>query len=341
MAMLCGYEASGRIGRALTPRAADDVFNGSIGFDLGFHGCVAAVFAPTVAAGRLLGLDPERMTQAIALTATSIGGLMVAANTSTAREYHDGLSVMVSLQLVFAAARGYQAEERVLEAPKGFFEAIGGVTGASGRAAATHGLGEDWQLLTHMGVKLYPGAHPYHAYAEAAADVATKADIRPEDIVAIEIWDPNLDHIAGPSHPEDLVGMAHSLRYFVAAGLVDRSFSWEHAEPAKYTDPRINRLTDLIAIGDNPGSDPMRYRQGGSVTVRTKDGAVASSTVYGPRGTVSRDLSWGDIDAKAKALMPRSGMSFARIDEVLNALHRLGSLADITELTGLLSVGEP
>lgn len=338
MAMLCGYEASGRIGAALTPRAADDVFNGSIGFDLGFHGCVAAVFAPTVAAGRLLGLDPERMTQAIALTATSIGGLMVAANTSTAREYHDGLSVMVSLQSVFAAADGYQAEERVLETPKGFFQALGGLSGASGQAAATHALGENWQLLTHMGVKLYPGAHPYHAYAEAAADAATKGDIQPEDIVAIELWNPGIDHIAGPSHPENLVDMAHSLRYFVAAGLVDRSFSWEHAEPSKYTDPQINALTDMIVIGDNPGSDPSRYRQGASVTVRTKDGRTSTSTVYGPRGTVSRDLSWADIDAKAKALMPRSGMSSSRIDEVLSALHRLNSMSDISELTSLLSV---
>lgn len=338
MAMLCGYEASGRIGAALTPRADDEVFNGSIGFDRGSHGCVAAVFAPTVAAGRLMGLDTDRMTQAIALTATSIGGLMVAANTSTAREYHDGLSVMVSLQSVFAAARGYQAEERVLEAPKGFFEVLGDIPGASGRQTATRGLGESWQLLTHMGVKLYPGAHPYHAYAEAAIDVATKGDIRPDDIVAIELWNPGIDHIAGPSHPENLVDMAHSLRYFVAAGLVDRQFTWEHAEPVKYTDPTINRLTDLISIGDNPGSEPARYRQGGSVTVRMKDGSIMSSTVYGPRGTVSRNLSWSDIDAKARALMPHSGMSSTQIDAILSASHRLGTMSNINELTDLLNL---
>ena len=167
---------------------------------------------------------------------------------------------------------------------------------------------------------------------------AIKGGIRPEEIVAIEIWDPGIEHIAGPSHPENLVDMAHSQRYFVAAGLVDRHFSWEHAEPAKYTDPVINRLTDMIVIGNNPGSDPMRYRQGGSVTVRTRDGAVTTSTVYEARGTVARELSWHDIDAKARALMPRSGMSSARIEEVLHAVHRLNDMADISELTGLLSI---
>src|SRR6185295_8391262 len=76
-AIVLGYEAAGRIGEAVTP-----------GFRArGFHGCIAAIFGGAVAAGRLLQLDAARMAQAIALSATSIGGLMVAANTSTAREY--------------------------------------------------------------------------------------------------------------------------------------------------------------------------------------------------------------------------------------------------------------
>ena len=41
----------------------------------GFHGCLGAIFAAAVAAGRLLRLDAAQMAQAIALSATSIGGL--------------------------------------------------------------------------------------------------------------------------------------------------------------------------------------------------------------------------------------------------------------------------
>ena len=56
-AMVCGYEAAGRISEAITP-----------GFrNRGFHGCLGAVFAAAVAAGRLLQLDAPRMAQAIAL----------------------------------------------------------------------------------------------------------------------------------------------------------------------------------------------------------------------------------------------------------------------------------
>src|SRR5271168_817886 len=61
-AIVLGYEAAGRIGEAITP-----------GFRArGFHGCMVAIFAGAVAAGRLLRLDPPQMGQAIALSATSI-----------------------------------------------------------------------------------------------------------------------------------------------------------------------------------------------------------------------------------------------------------------------------
>src|SRR5215470_6550819 len=59
-AIVLGYEAAGRIGQAITP-----------GFRVrGFHGCVAAIFAGAVAAGRLLRLEPPQLAQAIALAAT-------------------------------------------------------------------------------------------------------------------------------------------------------------------------------------------------------------------------------------------------------------------------------
>jgi len=109
-AIVLGYEAAGRIGAAITP-----------GFRTrGFHGCLVAIFAGAVAASRLLDLDVPRMTQAIALSATSIGGLAAAANTSVAREYHAGLAAMLGVDAALAAGRGYRAEERILETPHGF-----------------------------------------------------------------------------------------------------------------------------------------------------------------------------------------------------------------------------
>ncbi|MBV8575109.1 MAG: MmgE/PrpD family protein, partial [Acetobacteraceae bacterium] len=143
-AIVVGYEAAGRIGEAITP-----------GFRArGFHGCLVAIFAGAVAAGRLLRLDPPQLAQAIALSATSIGGLMAAANTSTAREYHAGLAAMLGVRAAQAAQRGYRAEESILETKRGFLEVYGGTEGPSAGANVTRDLGQSWDIITDMAVKL-------------------------------------------------------------------------------------------------------------------------------------------------------------------------------------------
>ncbi|WP_249019462.1 MmgE/PrpD family protein [Conexibacter sp. S30A1] len=339
-AIVCGYEAAGRIGEAMTPGVQEHGFHGTIGFGRGFHGCVAAVFGATVAAGRLFGLDPEQLTQAIALSATSIGGLMVAAKTSTAREYHDGIAALIALQATCAAARGYVAEESVLEAPQGFFELFGGVPGALGGAVATADLGASWDISTDMAIKLLPGGHPYHAFGRAAAAAVADSGITPEEIESIILSSPGMERIAGPLHPKNLVEMAHSPAYFAAAGAADADFSWIHARADKWQDPVINSLIDKVAAGPEPpvGSPP--YRHGGTVTLRTYDGRVATHTVYQAPGSAACGLGWSEVDAKYRALVPTSGVSEERMDISLEMIHDLVRLPAVTALTAMLRVDQ-
>src|ERR1700726_2824786 len=303
-AIVLGYEAAGRIGEAITP-----------GFRArGFHGCLAAIFAGTVAAGRLLRLEASQMAQAIALSATSIGGLMAAANTSTAREYHAGLAAMLGVRSALAAQRGYRAEESILETKRGFLEAYGGTEGSSAGANVTRDLGQSWDIITDMAIKLVPGGHPYHALAEAAANAARDGDIDPAAVESITVSRPGMTALTGPLHPADLIDMAHSPAYFLAAGAADREFSWAHASPAKIADPVIHRLIDKVKVGPPPSENAARYRQGATVTIRTTDGREITSTVYAPKGAGFLGIAWADIDAKYRALVPLSGLPAPQIE---------------------------
>ena len=109
-AIVLGYEAAGRIGAPITP-----------GFRArGFHGCLVAIFGGAVASGRLLSMGAAQLAQAIALSATSIGGLMAAANTSVAREYHAGLAAMLGIQAALAAQRGTRPKRAFSKPAEGF-----------------------------------------------------------------------------------------------------------------------------------------------------------------------------------------------------------------------------
>jgi 2-methylcitrate dehydratase PrpD len=306
----------------------------------GFHGSNAAIFAATGAAARLLHLDADQMTHAIALTATSTGGLAKAADTSVAREYHAGVATMSGIQAVRAAQRGYKAEERILEMKLGFFEAYGGVDGEAAAARATSDLGSSWDIVTDMAVKLVPGGHPYHALAEAAANAAREGKIAAAEVESITVSRPGMTALTGPLHPQDLIDMAHSPAYFLAAGVADRDFSWVHATPAKIADPVIHGLIDMIRVGPPPGENTARYRQGANVTIRTTDGRSFASTVYAPNGSGMLGISWTDIEAKYRVLVPLSGLADQRIAASLGLIRDFRRLARISALTDLLRPGE-
>jgi 2-methylcitrate dehydratase PrpD len=326
-AMVLGYEIAGRIDEALTPGRTER----------GFHSSISTIFAGAVASGKLLGLTEDAMTQAIALAATSIGGMHVAANTSVAREYHAGLSALLGVHAAAAAHKGLVAEEQVLEMPRGFFAAHGGAH----LEDVTRDLGKEWDIVTNMAIKLVPGGHPHHATAEAAANAAIAAAAAPGDIARITISAPKYRTLPGPVHPTDLIGVAHSPAYIVAAAVADRGYGWIHASPAKVADPTIKALIDRIVTDPDPKPYPDRFphHHGATVTIALKDGRQFSSHVEFPRGSGPRGIEWADVDAKYRALVPLSGLAPERIERSLEVIHELERVRSLGELTDLLRQG--
>jgi 2-methylcitrate dehydratase PrpD len=321
-AIVLGYETSGRIGEAITPAFQTR----------GFHGCLVAIFGGTVAAARLLKLDEAQMAQAIALSATSIGGLRAAADTSESREYHAGSATMLGIQATLAAEKGYISEESIFETQRGFFATYGDTDGAS----VTQGLGDAWDIITDMAIKLVPGGHPSHSLAEAAANAARDGQVSPDEVETITLSRPGVTALTGPIHPAGLIDMAHSPAYFLAAGVADHEFSWAHATDAKITDPVIHQLIDKVRVGAPPTQQVEEYKQGATVTIQTKDGRTFSSTVFAPKGAGSLGIDWCDVDAKYRSLVPGSGLSGQQIEESLEVIHDFSSVKHVSELVDLL-----
>ncbi|MFA6264100.1 MAG: MmgE/PrpD family protein [Pseudolabrys sp.] len=326
-AMAVGYEIAGRIDEALTPGR----------MQRGFHGSVSTVFGGTVAAGRLLGLTTLQMAHAIALAATSIGGMAVSADTSCAREYHAGCSAAAGLQAALAAQAGFEGELGVLDHPRGFLAAMGG----QALEDITHDLGGSWDIVTDMAIKLMPGAHPFHATAEAASDVARLGHVDPEEVDKIIIsssvqW----TKFKGEPHPRNLVDAAHSLYYFVAASIADGRFSWEHMGLQKMADPVIAALQDKVSFDPDPAPLPDRFphRHGGTVIIKMKNGEEFRSTCKAPRGSGPRGVEWSDVEAKYRALVPLSGLSGERIEASLALIRGFERGRPSTELTSLIDL---
>ena len=151
----------------------------------------------------------------------------------------------------------------------------------------SRGLGHDWDIVTDMAIKLMPGAHPFHATAEAAADAALAGNVHPDDIERVTIsaavqW----TNFKGDPHPRNLVDAAHSLVYFVAASIVDRRFGWDAMTLEKMTDPAIARIQDKVVFDPDPPPLPDRFPHRHHVaawTARTRSIVSACAAVLSVR----------------------------------------------------------
>ncbi|MFC4273861.1 MmgE/PrpD family protein [Achromobacter aloeverae] len=327
-AMVLGYEVAGRIDESLTP----------VRMQRGFHGSFSTVFGACVAAGLLLRLDARRLAHAIALSATSIGGMAIAADTSCAREYHAGLAASTGIRAALAAQHGFEGELGVLDLPRGFLDALGG----QAREDIVRDWGASWDIVTDMAIKLMPGAHPFHATAEAAAQAARAGRVAPGDIARIVVsaavqW----TNFKGEPHPRNLVDAAHSLHYFVAAAIVDGGFSWQHMEQSRMADPTIAALQDKVEFDPDPPPLPDRFphRHGGTVIIHMKDGSVHRATCVAPRGSGARGIEWRDVEDKFLRLFPQAGLPAHATAACLDAVRSLDRADTVRSLTRRLDKG--
>ncbi len=324
-AMIPAYELAGRIAASIMPGYRNQ----------GFHGSLCVIFASAVASGRMLRLNEPQMAQTIASAAVSMGGLGTAADTSEAREYFAGNAALLGMNAALAAQKGYCVEESIFETRKGFFEVYGGKD--ADIDSVTRDWGKEWDIVTDMAIKLVPGGHPSHALGEAAANAARSGNVRAGDVARIVVQQPldakrRIGPMKPPSHPKNLVEIAHTPAYFVAAGVADQDFSWVHASEAKIKDPVIHGLIDKIEVGEPIAQDTERYQHGARVTIHTKGGKIHTSTVYAPRGSGATGIQWADVDKKFHTLIPMAGTSRTAIDKALDVIHHFRDQPTVTAL---------
>ena len=244
---------------------------------------------------------------------------------------------MAGTQAALAAQQGFVADATILEAPRGFLSAMGG----QAVDEITQGFGAPWDITTDMALKLMPGAHPFHAVAEAAAEAGRAGDVRVEDIERVSVsaavqW----TNFGGAPHPRNLVDAAHSLVYFVAASIVDRGFGWDALTQARMEDPVIAALQDRVVFDPEPPPLPDRFvhRHGGTVTIHLKNGTQISRTCTAARGSGPRGIAWSDVEAKYRRLVPLCGMPADQVEESLRVVKLFDQAPDVAALTRLLTL---
>ena len=334
-AIVLGYEVGSRLDLALTPGRMDQ----------GFHSRVTTVQSAVVAAGLVLGLTGEQMTHAMALATSDAGGMAIGADhASDHRPYHAHQSAFEGTRLARLAQLRLVGRPDVMEAPRGYFSAFGGRQISD----VTKDLGERWNFVDYMAIKLIPGAHPFHVFAEAATAAVLENGIDPDAVTRVIISGEQLTGVQMNDwldirHPRNLSDAAHSIVYFVASAIADATsggFTWEHMEAAKMADPRIARLQDLVEVDPEPlplTNPRFVHLDGGRVSITTTSAEVFTKHVQLPSGS-ARVVQWPAVRDKFRRLVGNAGMPEHQVDEILRRIERFEDLTHPSQLTELLQL---
>jgi 2-methylcitrate dehydratase PrpD len=302
-AIAVGLEIAVRLGMA----GYDKELGNSVFFEHGQHATsICGAMGGAVAAGLLIGLDAEQLTDVLGVAASMASGIIEGNRTGgTVKRMHCGWAAHSALVAADLVKRGITGPPTVLEGRFGFFQAF--LKGRADLDQITIDLGVVWSV-PDIFFKPYPANHFTHTSVDAGLALHRRG-IRPDDIVAIRLGLPTAvirtvgEPIEAKRQPQTGYQAQFSGPFAVVAGLLGgggglgMGLSDYSAEKAQ--DPERRRLMSLVEVVPDPDCDEVfPYQFPAVVTVTLADGRTETEEVLTNRGGPARPLSDAELGVK-------------------------------------------
>jgi len=300
------------------------------------HATLTAVVSPIVA-GRLLGLDTERIQHAIGIAAShnATFGAVTAGELTMTKNSVDPMATQSGMTAALLAERGYTGPRHVIDGKEGLVHCLGPEWDLD---VLTDGLGETWRI-ERCGMKAFPTEALTHAPISATLDIVRDNDLAPDEIesVLVRTTARAADILADPSKydPQSKETADHSLPYVIAAVLVDRYVTPAQFSPERIADPVLRAQLGKVEVMPDPDVEAVFPElQQAVVRIRTKDGREFSEKLDHPKGDPRNPLSDHEIEAKFDALSDPvlSEIARKRVKETVWMLDDFGSARNFMSL---------
>ncbi|MFM0039487.1 MmgE/PrpD family protein [Paraburkholderia strydomiana] len=287
---------------------------------IGFHAPgMTGPFGAAVAAGLLMGLDAEELTNALGLAGSLTCGLMTfskARHGSMVKRLHPGRAAESGVLAARLADSAFEGPESILDGPFGFLDVYCRNL-PQDVCSLTANLGEDWETM-RTGLKRYACHANAQTATQSAYDLQRRDKFQPQEVHHITIeGNERLIGRHDNTEPLDIMQGQYSLPFCVALALYrdpndPRSFSSESV-----SDPEIRALTRKVRVTTMPTKSVRHTR----VTIRLLDGSVLVNDCEEYKGMPTNPVTLDDVSIKFKSLTRSLGER--RSDVLLDRLITL------------------
>jgi 2-methylcitrate dehydratase PrpD len=325
-AIAAGYEVMIRSSLALNPSAARL---------RGWHITgICGPFGAAAACASLLGLNDEQTAWALGLAGTQGAGTWAFnADGTMSKRLHAGKAAHSGVLAAELAALGFTGPTRIYEFDDG--GVLKAYSDASDPAPLTRGLGDVYHL-DETAIKPYSCCGSTHSYVDAALALRRKLGAP---------WDPNRRVRVGLSKVVDVqCGFAYapgsalnaqmSLRYVVAAALMEGQVLPPQFSEKKLADPALTALAGRLELVPDPDLDKLYPVHFAGWVAAEANGDWVRVDIHDPTGSPASPIDAGGLLEKFRGINPQLPVD-AIADTALGIERHT-----VRELLGLLATEE-
>jgi 2-methylcitrate dehydratase PrpD len=284
-AFVLGVEVECRIARAVIPAH----------YEIGWHLTgTAGVFGAAAAAGKLIGLDHQRMVWALGIAATQAAGLRESFG-SMCKSLHSGRAAQNGLAAALLAQRGFTAAEQPIEGKRGFAHVT---STTQNLAVLTEGLGQSFELMANT-YKPFACGLVVHPTIDACLRLRAEHAPAPDDIARVDVAvHPIVLELTAKRTPRTGLEGKFSVFHSAAIALIDGDAQEAQYSDARVRDPAVAGLTARV----HARAAPELAKEAATVTLTLRDGRRLERHVAHAVGSLAHPMSDAQMDAKVGAL---------------------------------------
>jgi 2-methylcitrate dehydratase PrpD len=302
----------------------------------GFHAPgLTGTFGAAVAAGRLLGLDENKMVNSLGIAGSYSGGLMEFSRCregAMIKRLHLGKAAEGGVTAASLARRGFAGPDSVLEGKLGFCRAF---SDSPNLSRLTYRLGREFESL-NICIKRYACHINAHAPIEGLEKLSQENGFDVRDVREITVGgiEKLVTHHA-IYQPKDLMAAQYSIPFCVALSLYYDPKDPESFTEKRTSDERILAMMRKVRLRVDPEIEERGWDRAARVTLSLRNRSRPSVLVVHFKGTPHNPMSQSELEEKARKVT-RHMVSERKLGRLVDTIRNVEKIDDISNLGRLL-----
>lgn len=251
----------------------------------------AGPFGAAAAAGLLLGLDEDRLCQALTVAGSFTGGLTEYTQSGgSVKRIHTAIPAAAGIRAAELARRGMTGPPTVFEGRKGFVRVYTDTPSPERLTTELHTR----FLIQEVGLKAYNCCYFIHAPIDALTALIAGHQLKPDEIASIEVGTSRhgVTHVGSIPEPTDAVGGQFSMHFTLALVATGHLPGLASYTGDRLTSPRLRDIASRVRVyADEVAEAEYPSNWGCVLTVTTVTGEVFTRRVRHPLGTPENPMS--------------------------------------------------